>query len=76
VVVLIALFASFPRTTWPEQVGIVGALFGVAVCGGPWVGLAATLLARTAWLLEQVGLYGRFLSATSIASNDRERRHR
>ena len=49
---LAALAGRFPRATWPEQLGLLGALFGLAVAGGWWVGLATELFARLAWLLR------------------------
>jgi hypothetical protein len=47
---LAALLVRFPRATWPEQLGLVGGLFGAAVVGHWWVGVAAWLAARAAWL--------------------------
>ncbi len=45
VAVLAVLMARFPRTTWPEQFGLVAGLFG-AVLGHWWIGLAAWVAAR------------------------------
>jgi hypothetical protein len=50
---LAVLLARFPCSTWPEQVGLVGALFGAAVVGQWWVGLAAWGVARLVWLAER-----------------------
>lgn len=54
VLALAVLFVAFPRTTWPEQIGLVGALFGFAVAGGVAVGVVALGLARTYWLMEWI----------------------
>jgi hypothetical protein len=43
------LFARAPRLTWPEQVGLLGALFGLAVAGEWAVGAAVYGLARLGW---------------------------
>jgi len=48
------LFARFPRATWPEQVGGLGALFGFAVAGGVAVGVAGVVVARVVWLADRV----------------------
>jgi hypothetical protein len=48
------LFARAPRLTWPEQVGLLGGLFGLAVAGGWLVGAAAYGLARLTWLTGRV----------------------
>jgi hypothetical protein len=53
------LIVRFPRSLWPEQFGLVGALFGAAVVGGWWVGVAAWTCARIVWLLEIVFRPGR-----------------
>ena len=50
VVLLAVLLARFPHATWPEQFGLVAGLFGAAVLGHWWVGLAAWAVARAAWL--------------------------
>ena len=49
-VALFALFVALPRSTWPEQLGLAGGLFGAAVAGGWWVGLPVLALARVGWL--------------------------
>lgn len=51
---LFALFIAFPRTTWPEQLALAAALFGTAVVGGWWLGLAVEAAARTVWLVRWV----------------------
>lgn len=53
VLVLGVLFAAFPRASWPEQVGLAGALFGVAVAGGVVVGIVVAVIARAGWLLDR-----------------------
>jgi hypothetical protein len=53
VVVLAVLAGRFPHPTWPEQLGLLGVLFGLAVAGGWWVGLAAEAAARLAWLVRR-----------------------
>jgi hypothetical protein len=53
VVVLAVLAGRFPRVTWPEQLGLLGALFGLAVAGGWWVGLMVEGAARLAWLVRR-----------------------
>jgi len=40
------LFVRLPRSTWPEQVGLLGALLGVVTVGGLWLGLAIYVAAR------------------------------
>ena len=52
--VLAVLLAQSPSATWPEQLGLVGVLFGAAVAGGWWVGVLAWAAARAAWLAEFV----------------------
>ena len=48
------LFARFPRSTWPEQLGLLGGLFGFAVAGGWAVGAAGYALARAGWLIDRI----------------------
>jgi hypothetical protein len=48
--VLAVLFGRFPRSTWPEQLGLLGGLFGVAVAGGWWLALPVLAAARGLWL--------------------------
>ncbi|MDB5310955.1 MAG: hypothetical protein JWO38_5157, partial [Gemmataceae bacterium] len=50
VVAVVVLFARVPRATWPEQVGLLAGMFGVAVAGGLAVGVAAYGVARAVWL--------------------------
>jgi hypothetical protein len=45
---LAVLLARFPRSTWPEQIGLAAALFGLVVAGGWAVGLVAWAAARVA----------------------------
>jgi hypothetical protein len=40
------LLVRFPRSTWPEQVGLLGGLFGVLTAGGLWLGLSIYVAAR------------------------------
>ena len=47
---LAVLFARLPRTTWPEQLGLAGGLFGAAVAGGWWLALPVVAVARAVWL--------------------------
>jgi hypothetical protein len=54
VVLLAILLLRAPRGTWPEQLGLVGGLFGMAVAGGWWVGLGVWAAARVAWLAAVV----------------------
>lgn len=54
VVALAVLAGRFPRATWPEQLGLLGALFGLAVAGGWWVALAAEGVGRAVWLVRRV----------------------
>jgi hypothetical protein len=54
VVFLALMLVRAPRGTWPEQLGLVGGLFGAAVAGGWWVGLAVWVAARVAWLAAVV----------------------
>jgi hypothetical protein len=50
--IVAALLVRFPRSTWPEQFGLVAGLFGMAVVGFWWVGVVAWSLARIGWLAE------------------------
>ncbi len=47
---LAIMSARFPRSTWPEQFGLLGGLFGIVVLGGWWIGLAVWSAARLVWL--------------------------
>jgi hypothetical protein len=50
---LALLAVRFPRSSWPEQLALVGCLFGMTLVGAWWVlGLAVWIAARTAWLVE------------------------
>ena len=51
---VLMLFARAPRFTWPEQVGLLGGLFGFAVAGGWAVGIGVYAAARLAWLVGLV----------------------
>ncbi|MBX9625978.1 MAG: hypothetical protein K2X82_19420, partial [Gemmataceae bacterium] len=53
VLLVAVLFLLLPRRTWPEQVGLLGGLFGMAVAGGPVIGLAAWGAARTGWVVSR-----------------------
>jgi hypothetical protein len=46
------LLARFPQATWPEQLGLIGGLFGATVIGHWWLGLVVWVLARFAWLIR------------------------
>lgn len=50
---LAVLVVRFPHSTWPEQIALLGGLFGAAVVGHWWVAAAAWLAARLAWLVER-----------------------
>lgn len=50
---LAVLAARFPHATWPEQLGLLGVLFGLAVAGGWWVGPAVLGAARLGWLVRR-----------------------
>jgi hypothetical protein len=52
VVGLISLHGRFPRTTWPEQLGLVAGLLGFIVAGAWWVGLPVVVAARLVWLIR------------------------
>ncbi|MCE9562954.1 MAG: hypothetical protein K8U57_13000 [Planctomycetes bacterium] len=52
VLLLLMLMARFSRSTWPEQFGLIGGLFGIAIGYGWWVGLALWFAARAFWLFE------------------------
>ena len=54
VLLLTILLVRFPQATWPEQFGLLGGLFGAAVVGCWWVGLAAWATARAAWLFTRL----------------------
>jgi hypothetical protein len=54
VLFLALVLVRAPRGSWPEQLGLVGGLFGTAVAGGWWVGMAAWGAARAAWLAAVV----------------------
>ncbi|MBX9583902.1 MAG: hypothetical protein K2X87_26685, partial [Gemmataceae bacterium] len=53
VLLVAVLFVLAPRRTWPEQVGLLGGLFGAVVAGGAAVGLAGWGLARAGWLVSR-----------------------
>jgi hypothetical protein len=53
VVVLAILAGRFPRATWPEQLGLLGALFGLAVAGGWSVGVVVEGVTRLGWLVRR-----------------------
>jgi hypothetical protein len=65
--VLVALMVRLPRATWPEQFGLVGGMFGMAVAGGWWVGPAAWAAARAAWAAEAVARRGRSQRTQGVA---------
>lgn len=48
------LFVRSPRFTWPEQVGLLGAMFGIAVAGGIVAGIVVYSIARAAWLVRWI----------------------
>jgi hypothetical protein len=50
-IVLALLLVYLPRTTWPEQFGLVAGLWGAAVLDAWWVGAPAWALARLAALI-------------------------
>jgi hypothetical protein len=52
IVILALLLTKLPRTTWPEQFGLVTGLFGMAVVGHWWFGLLGWVAARVVWLAE------------------------
>ena len=54
VIGVLLLFVRAPRTTWPEQLGLLGGLLGYAVAGQPAWGFAAYAAARTVWLVRVV----------------------
>ena len=47
------LFVRLPRATWPEQAAALAALFGHAVAGVPFVGLAVYAAARGVWFADR-----------------------
>ena len=51
---VLVLSVRSPRHTWPEQVGLLGGLFGFAVAGGWIAGLMAYAAARMVWLIGVV----------------------
>ena len=51
---VLVLSVRSPRHTWPEQVGLLGGLFGFAVAGGWIAGLVAYAAARMVWLIGVV----------------------
>jgi hypothetical protein len=51
---VLLLFVRAPRSTWPEQVGLLGGLLGFAVTGQFSSGLVAYVAARMIWLLRIV----------------------
>lgn len=53
VLTVAALLVFAPRATWPEQLGLLGGLFGVAVAGGWWAGLPVVATARAVWLVRR-----------------------
>ena len=60
IAVLAILFARFPRTTWPEQFGLIAGLFASEVLGHWWIGLAAWALARLALVVTVLPRARRF----------------
>jgi hypothetical protein len=53
-VAVLLLFVRAPRSTWPEQVGLLGALLGFALAGQFVWGVAVYVVARNVWLLRTV----------------------
>ncbi|HSQ56075.1 MAG TPA: hypothetical protein VLM40_10035, partial [Gemmata sp.] len=53
-VLLAILQLRLPRSTWPEQFGIIGGLIGAAVAGMWWVGIAAWAVARLVCFAEEL----------------------
>jgi hypothetical protein len=54
IAILSLLLVRFPRTTWPEQLGLILVLFGATIIGHWWIGVAGWIVARFLSLLETV----------------------
>lgn len=51
---VLLLFVRVPRTTWPEQLGLLGAMIGFAIAGQFAWGIAVYVVARNVWLFRIV----------------------
>jgi hypothetical protein len=54
IAILSLLLIRFPGTTWPEQFALIVGLFGAAILGQWWIGVAGWIAARAMWLSEAV----------------------
>jgi hypothetical protein len=52
VIVVLMLFVRAPRSTWPEQLGLLGALIGYGAAGQFAWGAAVYIVARNVWLFR------------------------
>jgi hypothetical protein len=50
------LIVRFPQSTWPEQIGMLGGMFGAAVVGSEALGIVVYVMARAVWLVLRIAV--------------------